>query len=463
MRTLHALLVTCLACVPPAPPGKGPSRDAAGALDGGATTGAGASDGAGPVATFEASVSPDARADEAGDAPAGAERSPDVARPPDTRPPTGEGGPLPPPQDAAAPTPLPPSLAPVFDPAVLHRIEVRVDSQHLVKLASDTEERVPCTIVYDGTTLPSAGIRRKGGVGSGRPLTDKPGFSVKLNQFVMGQKLAGMSKIIFNNAVQDPSFLNEHIGYEMARRAGLAAPLTAHGLLTFNGTPKGLYVVREAINDDFLERSYGKGNDTGNLYEGSPVTDFIDNPDGPSLKDEKEEMRSRADIREVSRLFKTTPAAQWMPVMGSKIDIPQFINALALEWVVGHWDGYFFGINNYYLYNHPGSQRFVYLVAGIDYIFAGHVDNFGKASLTRRLLETPETNAQFKARVADIIAGMNVPEIHARMDAVARILRSHTPTDARTREDYASFDRTLPERKAAISTIKRDGRQSHPF
>jgi hypothetical protein len=163
---------------------------------------------------------------------------------------------------------------------------------------------------------------------------------MKFNEFVKGQKLASLSKLLLNNAVQDPSFLHEHMAYELARKAGAAAPLTAHGIVTFNGQPYGLYVVREAINDDFMERNYGKENQGGNLYE---TGDFIEDPNSPELKDEVEEMRTRDDVREVSRVVKTTPDAQWVAAISAKLDIPSFLAGWAVEALVDHWDGYFFG------------------------------------------------------------------------------------------------------------------------
>ena len=112
----------------------------------------------------------------------------------------------------------------VFDTRVLHRIDLVVESQHLAQLEMDQVNRVPCTVVYDGTTLARSGIRKKGGPGSLRPLADKPAFSIKFNELVPGQKLNGLSKVLLNNAAQDGSFLSEHMAYEMVRQAGGAAP-----------------------------------------------------------------------------------------------------------------------------------------------------------------------------------------------------------------------------------------------
>jgi spore coat protein H len=368
----------------------------------------------------------------------------------------------PPPALDARPSPdlVPPTSVPaVFDTKVLHRIEITVASEHLPQLDADQENRVPCTVVFDGVTLPQSGIRKKGGRGSLRPLAEKPGFSIKFNEFVKGQKLAKLSKLLLNNAVMDPSFLNEHIAYELARRWGLAAPLTAHGLVTLNGEPKGLYVVREAINDDFLRRIYGDGNEDGNLYEGVGGVDFAVQPGRVQLKDEVEEARSRADVEELGRLARSTPDSRWLQVVGEKLDVPEAISAMAFEWHVGHWDGYFFQPNNYYLYHHPGRKRFVLIVAGLDAALRSDLGTrTGRTLVSRKFEVLPESAAQYQAKRTQFLADLNVEDVHARMDAAAAVIRSHTPADPQTKQDYASFERSFARKKATIVTLKTTGK-----
>jgi spore coat protein H len=378
-------------------------------------------------------------------------------------------GPEAPRPDAAAPAPdatparpdgasaevgaSPSGAAVVFDPGVLHRIEIQVDSEHLAQLEMDQVDRVPCTVIYDGTVLARAGIRKKGGPGSLRPLADKPAFSVKLDQFVPGQKLRGLSKLLLNNAVQDGSFLSEHMAYEMVRRAGGAAPLTAHGLVTFNQRPLGLYVVREAFNGDFIERSFGKANRGGNFYEGG---EFVRSPTSPELKDEQEEMRSRADLVEISRIIRTTPDPEWVAAVEARLDLDSFLTGWAIEALVDHWDGYFFGPHNHYLYHHPGTDRLVFLVAGMDDIFSRIRDprDSAKVLLADKLLFFPDTRARLRARLVQIVRGFDLPAMLARIDRAARTIQGHTPTDAPTRKDFASFDSALPEVRSDMTNIR---------
>jgi hypothetical protein len=222
---------------------------------------------------------------------------------------------------------------------------------------------------------------------------------------------------------------------------------------TFNGRPLGLYVVREAFNGDFVERSFGKANQGGNFYEGG---EFVGNPDSPELKDEREEMRSRQDLRELSRLIRTTPDAQWVAAVSAKLDLESFLTGWAIEALVDHWDGYFFGPHNHYLYHHPGTDRVVLLVAGMDSIFGRIRDprDSTKVLLAQKLLQFPQTRERFRARLLEIVRGFNLPEMLARIDQASRTIHGHTPVYPRTREDFASFDGHLQEVKSDMATIR---------
>ena len=364
------------------------------------------------------------------------------------------GRPVPSPDSAA----LPSGAATVFDTKVLHRIEIEIEDRYLPQL--DQMERsnrpaTPATVVFDGITLANAGIRKKGGPGSQRPLTGKPAFSIKFNEFVKGQKLHGLSKLLLNNAVQDESFLSEHLAYEIARRAGTAAPLTAHGIVTFNGRILGLYVLREAFNDDFAERSWGRAATGGNLYEGG---DFIEDANSPELKDEKEEMRSRDDLRALIPVARNTPDPQWMAAVSARLDLRSVYIAWAVEALCDHWDGYFFTLwapNNYYAYHHPVTDRFVLLIAGMDATF-GNIKNPLRTDkwLAEKILQIPEARMQMRDTLQAIVRDFDLPGMLARIDEAARTIHSYAPTDPVTIEDYASFDRTLMQRKQYMSRIK---------
>jgi hypothetical protein len=130
----------------------------------------------------------------------------------------------------------------------------------------------------------------------------------------------------------------------------------------------------------------------------------------------------------------------------------------AVEALADHWDGYFFtflGPNNYYVYHHPGTNRFVFLVAGMDSMFVNIKNPLDTGRrLLRKLLQFPETRAQLRDTLSAIVRDFDVAAMHARIDQVARTIHTHTPTDSATMKDFASFDSRVKQRKQYMSAIK---------
>jgi hypothetical protein len=354
------------------------------------------------------------------------------------------------------------SLAPgsaVFDPTRLHEIAIEVEARYLAMLDSDLTRRVPCTFSFDGVVLANVGIRKKGGHATPQPLSRKPAFSVKTNELVRGQRLHGLDKLLLQNGVQDQAFLNEHLGYEVYRRAGLRAPRTSHAVVTFNGAPKGIYVIREAYDGGFLERAFGKGNAHGNLYEGPCCVDFVTSPEKVELKDELEEMRSREDLLALARVVRDTPSDRFADVVGARLDVPAFITSFAADALVAHWDGYAFKPNNYFLYHRPSDDRFVFLPHGMDSLFTvdGWPDPNWRPPRIEPLATTPggrlaqrvraiaELDARYRAELRRLLDdAWDVAALHARLDQVARLLRATTRKDAATLADLARFEKGAP-------------------
>ncbi|HZH75564.1 MAG TPA: CotH kinase family protein, partial [Archangium sp.] len=254
-----------------------------------------------------------------------------------------------------------------FDDRFLHFISIHVAPEHLASLEYDREQRIPCDISINGVWVRNAGLRQKGGGGSVSPLSDKPGWSLKFDEFVQGQSYRGLDRLLLNNARQDRSLLNEHLAYELYRRAGLAAPRTAHALVVLNGKFYGFYVVREAYDKRALRAAFGDGR--GNLYEGNCCVDFaapLGSPALLDLKDEQEEGRTREDLKALAAVVEQAPDDTLETALEAHLDVDAWLTSYALDVALAHWDGYALNLNNYYLYRRPRDGRFVFLAHGMD-------------------------------------------------------------------------------------------------
>lgn len=351
----------------------------------------------------------------------------------------------------------------VFAPDVLHAIELTVDAQHLATLDDDSATvRVPATISFDGAVIAQVGLRKKG-ASSRRPLAGKSGFTVKFNEYVPGQKLDGLKKLTIDNAIEDPSLLTGHLSYEVYRRAGLPAPRTAHATLTFNGVDKGLFVIEEPTNDDYLAAHFGDG--TGNVYEGP--WDFPKGAAAAELRDEVVDGRSRADLEALTAVVMDTPDAQLEAALAPLLDLDRFLTNYAVEMVAALWDNYAIVAWNFYLYHPPGG-RFVLLTHGVNWPywhadmdpFDIHTDPWGTGGsappgyLCNRVDRVPALAARFRAELVRVARdAWDVPTLQARIDRAVATMHARPLTGA-SLENLGRFDAAVAEARAFVTARK---------
>ncbi|MGK3984803.1 CotH kinase family protein [Sorangium sp. So ce136] len=338
--------------------------------------------------------------------------------------------------------------AAVFDRTVLHTVAITVDQGHLDQLATDLDERVPCTIVYDGEVVSGAGIRQKGN--SLVDLSDKPSFSLKIDEFDEEATLRGLKKLLLNSAKQDPTFLREHIGEELHDRAGVPAARSAHAVVTFNGVDKGIYVVTEAVDKRFLRRHFGEVNDEGALYEGPCCGDFVEDLDAVELDGGEDE--GAAELRELAGVIRDTPDEQLEARVSEHLDLDRFITGFALEALLGHWDGYAFRANNYYLYKNPADGRFVFIAHGMDRILEDawfDPETAPVAVLPGRIRAIPALDERFHAELARVAsAAWDERAVLAVVDEVAQVIGAASAGEA-TQSDLSGFT-------ARVSALRND-------
>jgi hypothetical protein len=355
-----------------------------------------------------------------------------------------------------------PAGARVFDPNVLHEVTIEVETVHLDQLENDQEARVPCLLTVDGETVANAGIRKKGQT-SLRPLSDKPGFSIKVNEFVPGQRIDGLKKLLLDNSIQDPTFVTGHFGYELYRRAGLPAPRTSHGVVTFNGEDKGIYVLEEAVNQQFLAAHYVDG--SGNLYEGP--WDFPQGAGAADLKDEIIEMRSRADLEALTDVVMNSDDADLAAALEARLDVDQFLVNFAVEMGGALWDNYAYAAWNFYLYDVPADGRFVMLTHGLNWPY-WHADldpfdlyayPWGPSTppgyLCERIMRIPALETRYREALRAVARdAWDVAALEARVAQAEAALHSRSFSGGRSADDVDGFDAQVGDAYAFIRERK---------
>jgi hypothetical protein len=177
-------------------------------------------------------------------------------------------------------------------------------------------------------------------------------------------------------------------------------------------------------------------------------------PERMELKD-ADEGRSTADIFAAATAVSDTPDAAWETAVRAVIDLDQFVTAYAVEIAVAHWDGYAFNMNNYYMYHHPVSDRFVFLPHGMDSVVGDEglgVDTEPVGLLAQRLREVvgvPTVTAEV-ARVYD--EAWDVAALLARISAVEAVVGAATDADGWGEAQHNAFAERVAAVRAFVET-----------
>ena len=264
----------------------------------------------------------------------------------------------------------------------------------------------PADVTVDGTTLLNVGVRSKGFFGSAS--RTKPSFKIDFTEYGGEQKVYGIERFTLNNLRQDPSFMDQCLGYGLYRSSGLVASRCNFAHVTLNGTSLGIYSNVESIKDPFLIRNYGDS--TGNLYEGA-VADFRDNWIGVF---EKKNNNDVSDLEAIQAALEIEDDVASLAALSSLIDYDKFLTYWVMDGLTGNWDGYSGNSNNYWFYKNPNSGLYEFFVWSLDDLFGRDNPFFGGGSeartvfdnsaITNRLWKIESVRLQYETRINELLA-----------------------------------------------------------
>jgi len=220
---------------------------------------------------------------------------------------------------------------------------------------------------FGGVAYTNVGARIKGnGTYLGSLYGDKCPFKVDLNKFTKGQKLGGADELTFNNLVNDHSSLSDALAYEFFREAGAPASRTAYAYLSttvdekWDRKPLGLYVMVEAVDEDFALERFGSRRTP--IFK--PVTyelfkhlgdDWLAYEAIYDLKTKATPDQLRRVI-EFARLVTHSNDVEFAERLTEFLDLEKFARYLACEVLLSNYDSFLSNGQNFYLYLDPGSN-----------------------------------------------------------------------------------------------------------
>lgn len=278
----------------------------------------------------------------------------------------------------------------LFNHDGLARIDLELDQVAIDSLYADSETYVHAAAELqlpggDVMALPDIGVRLKGRYGSFRTLDQKAAFLLRFDQWDPMQEPLGLEKLALNNMVQDPSMIHEQLAYILFRDAGVPAPRTGYARVFVNGELYGLYATIEVIdNSELLNLWFA--DDEGNLYEGAYGSDLYSDWLGSFDLDNGTDV-GFADLQELTDAFDAmdTPAT-FLTDADAVIDASRYVSFAATEIWLGHWDGYAWTRNNYFLYRGPDS-RWTFMPWGIDQTFWDYLPIWGGGGRVQQMCD----------------------------------------------------------------------------
>jgi hypothetical protein len=283
-----------------------------------------------------------------------------------------------------------PNYSRVFDPHLVHRIDVGIAAEDFAKMQLDLKKIqaqasgdldgiptplwVSVTVTFDNRVWTKVGMRWKGHAsltGAMSANIDKLSFVLDFdkqeNNFpeLINQRFYGFKQLNFASGYNDVSLIREKTAYDLFRAASVPVPRTAFSAVYLD-TGKdpvyyGVYTLIEEPADAMLKEQFGDG--SGNLYKPWGNAARWLNPSELSEAEvktyfEKETNKKSGDWTDVlaalSALYADrTDALMWRRGLEKVFDVPLFLRVLAVNQMIVNWDSYGCMHHNYLLYANP--------------------------------------------------------------------------------------------------------------
>jgi spore coat protein CotH len=296
------------------------------------------------------------------------------------------------------------------------------------------DERIPATLILNGTVYDSVGVRYKGNSTFCLPNDNsnhKVPYNIDFNYFIDSQKVLGYKKMKLANAWMDPTFVKDITASNIYRNylpSGEANLVKLH----VQGNYLGLYVNTESINKQFTKKHFDEK--SGPLFKCDNIDRFCDTSNAPAsyppsliylgndstLYYDSYDMKSDNGWGQLVNLIKVLDLD--FQNIDSVLNVDRTLWAFAVNSVISNLDtynGYY--IHNYYLYQTKDGlfqmipwdldNSFSGAIMGFDYFNQSNIYEYdpyhygspGDRPLAEKLLNNPSYRKQYTAHMRTII------------------------------------------------------------
>lgn len=332
-------------------------------------------------------------------------------------------------------------------------------------------------VEINGTQLKNVGIRYKGnGTFLGARDSNKKSFKLDFNDHVKGQEYAGVSKLNLHNNITDASWMNESLAYRLFRDAKVPSPRTAYAKVYVTVPGKhdrayfGLYSMVENVDNDFEKHQLGARK--GAIFKPVTTRPFEYMGDNwaayNQAYDPKDDVTpaQKQRVIEFSKFVSAANDEDFAKHVGDFIDIDNFSRYMATLVWLAELDGILGSGQNYYVYLHPTTQKFMFMPWDMDHSFGQfwlrgtqeernelsiHKPWGGEVRFLQRMFNTPAFKDAYLARLKEFSGTLFKPErLASQVDEFGRALRPAVQEESA--EKLARFDKAV-----AGQNLQREG------
>ncbi len=273
-----------------------------------------------------------------------------------------------------------------FEKDTLHSVRIYFtqcnyfDSLKIYKHLGDSlrnNKYMQANIMVDGKMMYACGIRYKGESSYDFYPGVKKSFRVKFDKFKKKQDYNGLYDINLTNNFKDPTMLREKIYLDIMNKNGLPAPRAAFTKVYINDKFWGFYLATENVDEVFLERNFHE--ETGNLYQGEPLANFVDYGNKQDLYYNKYVLKTNAKKNDWSDLVhfielindSSGTDTDYQKRLEAKFALHSCLKAWAINNLIGNVDAYnMFYPHNFFIYHDTTNGRWHWISLDGNYAFA---------------------------------------------------------------------------------------------
>ncbi|NOR87246.1 MAG: T9SS type A sorting domain-containing protein [Bacteroidales bacterium] len=272
-----------------------------------------------------------------------------------------------------------PEEGPVFRDDMVPRVDITINPDTLAWIYENVDSNIEFRAQFVFTTdtiqdtIDEIGFRLRGNTSRN---SQKKSFKVSFNTYHSGRKYFGLEKLNLNGEHNDPSIIRSKIAWDLMRSFGIPAPRSNHAELYINGNYYGLYIQVEHIDEEFVDSRFE--NQDGNLYKclwpadldyrGSDPDDYKHMQGDRRVYDLKTNTSTDdySDLAHYISILNNVPTEVFACEISKVFNVYDYLRVIAMDVVLGNWDGPIYNKNNFYLYYNTKSGLIEYIPYDLD-------------------------------------------------------------------------------------------------